>query len=459
MGHGGAMKIIVVGCGKVGTSVTELLIQEGHDIVVIDQEAHVIENITNHFDVMGIVGNGASYSVQMEAGIEEANVLLAITDSDELNLLCCMIAKKAGNCDTIARVRNHLYFNEVSFIKEELGLAMAINPEYEAATEIARVLRFPSAIKIDTFAKGRVEILEFKVREGCVLHGMSLIELGRKISTDVLVCAAVRGEGITIPKGNFVIQEGDVLSIVAAPKAAKNFFKKIGFDTQQVKDTMIVGGSSVAIYLAEILIKMGIDVKIIEHNKEICEKISGLLPEAIVIQDDATNQDVLIEEGIEYAASFVSLTGIDEANILLSLFAKSRAPHAKVITKINRIAFDDILGGFDLGSVISPKTITAESIVRYIRAMQNSIGSNVETLYKIVNKKAEALEFKILNDSPVVGKAIEELRLIDNLLISCVNSGGKIITPNGKTVIREGDTVVVVTTKTGLKDIRDILKH
>lgn len=453
------MKIIVVGCGKVGASVTQLLIQEGHDIVVIDQNSHVIEYITNTYDVMGIVGNGASYSVQMEAGIEDANVLLAITDSDELNLLCCMIAKKAGNCDTIARVRNHMYFNEIDFIKEELGLAMAINPEYSAAMEIARVLRFPSAIKIDTFAKGRVEILEFKVSHGCTLNGMSLVDLGKKISTEVLVCAAVRGEDITIPKGNFVIQEGDVLNIVAEPKAAKHFFKKIGFETQQVKDTMIIGGSSIGIYLAQMLVKMGIHVRIIEQNSEICEKISALVPQAIVIQEDATNQNALLEEDLDCVSSFVSLTGIDEANIILSLFAKSRTPHAKVITKINRIEFDEILNGFDLGSVISPKMITAERIVRYIRAMQNSIGSNVETLYKIVNKKAEALEFKILKNSPVVGKAIETLKLIDNLLIACVNSAGKIITPNGKTVIHEGDTVVVVTTKTGLKDIRDILKE
>lgn len=451
------MRIIIVGCGKVGTIITEQLSLEGHDITVVDSNSHVIETITNSYDVMGVVGDGASYSVQMEAGVEEADLLIANTDSDEKNLLCCMIAKKAGNCSTIARVRNHTYSKEINFIKEELGLAMAINPEYAAAVEISRLLRFPSAIKIDTFSKGRVEILEFKVAEHSILDGMSLMDLGRKISSDVLICAAVRGEKIQIPKGNFKIQAGDVLSLIAAPRHAKTFFKKIGLETHQVKDAMIVGGGMVCVYLAELLIQMGVDVKIIDKDEEKCHQLSALFPEAEIINDDAINQDVLIEEGVDHCSSFVSLTGIDEANIFLSLFARSRSENVKLITKINRISFDNIVNEFNLGSIISPKTLTADRIVRYVRAMQNTIGSNIETLYKIVNKKAEALEFKIQKNSPVIGKPLEELKILDNLLVACVNHNGNIATPNGKTVIREGDTVVIVTTRTGLKDISDIL--
>lgn len=452
------MRVIIVGCGKVGTTITEQLGLEGHDITVIDRDSTVVNDITNNFDVMGLVGNGASYSVLMDAGIEEADILIAVTDSDELNLLCCMIAKKVGDCNTVARVRNPTYNNEIDFIKKELGLAMSINPEYAAATEMARILRFPSAIKIDTFAKGRVEILEFKIPSASILHNMSLIEVAKLIKEDILVCAVERDDKVVIPNGKFILQENDMISIVASPENSKLFFKKIGVDTQQVEDTIIVGGGTIAYYLAVQLIKMGVSVKIIEQDMKRCEELSKLLPEAMIINGDATNQEVLEEEGISSCSSFVSLTGIDEGNIFLSLFVKNRS-NAKVITKINRISFDDIVGTFNLGSIIYPKHITAEYIVRYVRALQNSIGSNVETLYKIVNKKAEALEFIIQEDAPVTDIPLEEIELKDDILVACINSNGKIIIPNGRTRIKVGDTVVVVSTRTGLHDIKDILKN
>ncbi len=452
------MRIIIVGCGKVGLTITEQLSLENHDITVIDASADVIHDVTNNFDVMGVVGNGASYMVQKEAGIEKTDMLIAVTHSDELNLLCCLIAKKAGNCSTIARVRNPLYNNEISFIKEELGLSMTINPEYAAATEIARILRFPSAIKIDTFAKGRVELLKFMIPENSVLHNSSLIEVAGRIKSDVLVCAVERGEEVVIPNGSFRLQQGDVISIVASPRNAKDFFEKIGFDTHQVKDTIIVGGGTIAYYLAEQLLNMGIGVKLIEKDRSRCEELSELLPKAVVINGDATNQDVLIEEGVSYCESFVSLTGIDEGNIFLSLFARNSCPKAKVITKINRISFDDIIHTFNLGSLIYPKNITAEYIIRYVRAMQNSIGSNVETLYRIIENKAEALEFLISAEAPVIGIPLENLQIKENLLIGCINRGGKIMIPNGKTEIQLGDTVIIITTQKGLHDVRDILR-
>lgn len=452
------MRIIIVGCGKVGRTITEQLSQEGHDVAVIDTDSTVIHDITNNFDVMGVVGNGASYTIQKEAGIEEADLLIAVTGSDELNLLCCLFARKAGNCSTIARVRNPMYNKEINFIKGELGLSMVINPEYAAATEIARLLRFPSAIKIDTFAKGRVELMKFIIAEGSVLHNCSLMDVAKKIQSDILVCAVERKDEVVIPNGNFVLQEKDVISIVASPTNARDFFKEIGVETHQVKSTMIVGGGTIAYYLAAQLLTMGIDVKIVEMDKARCENLSELLPKAVIINGDATNQDVLMEEGITRCESFVSLTGIDEGNIFLSLFAKSVSKDAKVVTKVNRISFDEIINTFHLGSLIYPKFITSEYIIQYVRAMQNSIGSNIETLYRIIENKVEALEFLISQDAPVVGVQLEDLKMKDNILIACINRGGKIIIPKGRSKIMVGDTVIIVTTQKGLRDIKDILE-
>lgn len=452
------MKIIIVGCGKVGTTLTKQLSLEHHDITVIDKNSEAIQDIMNEYDVMGVVGNGASYSVQKEAGIDETDLLIAVTHSDELNLLCCLMGKKAGNANTIARVRDPLYSKEVNYLKEELGLSMTINPEYAAATEIARILRFPSANKIDTFAKGRVEILNFVIAENSILADKTLIDVSKSIKADVLICAVQRGDDVFIPNGKFILRTMDKVSIVASPLNAKEFFNKIGYDTYQVKDTMIVGGGMIGYYLAEQLIKMGIAVKIIERDKERCEELSELLPKATIIHGDATNQDILIEEGITRCDSFVSLTGIDEGNIFLSLFAEN-CSNAKVITKINRITFDDIITTFNLGSLIYPKKITAEYIIRYVRAMQNTVGSNVETLYQLIENKVEALEFVIQNHSPIIGIPLQELTLKRNLLIGGINRRGKIIIPNGQTTIEVGDSVVVITSQKGLNDINDIFQE
>lgn len=453
------MRIIIVGCGKVGKTIAGELSQEKHDVTVIDQNQNTIDEVTTEYDVMGVVGNGASYSVQKEAGIDEADLLVAVTESDEINLLCCLFAKKAGLKSTIARVRNPQYRNEVSFIKEELGLSMAVNPEYDAATEIARVLRFPTVNKIDTFAKGKVELLRFTIPEGSALANHTLIDISKMTRSEVLICAVIRGdEEVTIPKGNFVLKENDTICIIAQPIAAKEFFKRIGHDTHQVKDTMIVGGGRIAYYLAEQLIRMGIAVKIIERDRDRCEFLSEMLPKASIINGDSNNQDVLFEEGIETAESFVSLTGIDEGNVFLSLFAKKYSK-AKVITKINRIDYDDIINTFNLGSIVSPKSITADYILSYVRAKQNTLGSNVETLYKIIENKVEALEFKITENTSVIGVPLQKLQIRENILIGCVNHKGKIQIANGQTEINIGDTVIVITTQTGLNDFKDIFKN
>lgn len=452
------MQIIIVGCGKVGATLTEQLSQEGHNISVIDRKPEVVQNISTIHDVRGIIGNGASYTTQMDADIEKADLLIAVTHSDELNLLCCLIARKAGNCHTIARVRNPVYRQEINFIKEELGLSMVINPEYAAAMEVSRILRFPSAIEIDTFAKGRVELLKFRIPVGSPLHNIVLQDISAKFKCDVLVCVVERGGEVIIPRGDFCLQERDTISIVTSPRLAASFFKRIGVVTNQVKNTILVGGGELAYYLARQLLDMGIGVKIIEQKKERCEILSDLLPKAIIIHGDGTSEELLMEEGLATAESFVALTNFDEENILLSLFAGSSS-NAKTITKINRINFDKVVKNLDLGTVIHPKYITAEYILQYVRAMQNSVGSNVETLYQIIENKVEALEFWIHTDHPPVGIPIQELNLKKNLLISCINRNGRIIIPRGQDVIQKGDTVVVVTSNRGLKDIRDILKN
>ena len=450
------MRIIIVGCGKIGLSIIKQLVIEKHDITVIDKNQEVINDITNNYDVMGLVGNGASYSVQKDAGVDRTDLLIAVTGSDEINLLCCLFAKKAGNCSTIARVRDPLYSKEIQYIKDELGLSMIINPEYAAAVEISRLLRFPSADKIDTFAKGRVELLNLVITEDSPFVDKTLIDVAKRVLSDILICTVERGDDIFIPNGAFILRANDKITIVASAVNSREFFTKIGYDTHQVKDAMIIGGGTMTYYLAEILLKMGIKVKIVEVNREKCETLSENLPRATIINGDATNQEILIEEGINGCDSFVSLTGIDETNIILSLFAKTRT-QGKIVTKIDRISFDDIINTFNVGSLIYPDKIAADYIVSYVRAMQNSIGSNVETLIKLNGGRVEALEFKILKGSPVIGIPLMELNLKRDILIGCINRKGTIIIPKGQSVIEEGDTVIVVTTKSGLSDIKDIL--
>lgn len=451
------MKIIIVGCGKVGATLAEQLNNEHHDIMLIDKSADVINSITERIDVMGVVGNGAVYKVQMEAGIQETDLLIATTNSDELNMLCCLIAKKAGDCHTIARIRNPEYHSEINYIREELGLSLAINPEMAAAMEIARLLRFPSAIKIDTFAKGRIEILKFLVPDHSILHNMRVREVLSKLHCNVLICAIEHGSEVIIPSGESVMMAGDKISFIASPAEANEFFKQAGIDNNTIRTVMMVGGGKITYYVAKLLESTKINVKILEQNMERCNELSELLPKAMVIHGDASNQELLLQEGIGQIDAFASLTGFDEENIMLSLYAASQSK-AKLITKVNRIAFENIIDSMNLGSVIYPKLITSETILQYVRAMQNSMGSNVETLYKIVADRAEALEFRVANEPSIVGIPLEKLELKNNLLVAFINRKGQFISPRGKDTLEEGDRVIVVTTVTGLNDLKDILR-
>jgi trk system potassium uptake protein TrkA len=406
---------------------------------------------------MGIVGNGASINILMEAGIASADVLIAVTASDELNLLCCLIAQKTGHCQTIARVRNPLYSKEIEFIKKRLGISMIINPEHAAANEISRLLRFPSAIKLDTFAKGRVELLKFKVCPEFHLDGKSVSQIADSFRCDILVCAIERDNAVTIPGGNHIVHNDDYLTLIASPQNAAAFFKKIGLKTNQVKNTLIIGGGTIAYYLAQALADMKIQVKIIEQNKERCEELSELLPDATIINGDGTDRNLLFEEGLATTESFVALSDMDEENIFLALFAKT-VSNAKLVAKVNRLSYDDIIDKLEIGSVIYPKYITADTIVQYVRAMQNSLGSNVETLYQILDNRAEALEFAIREESSVTGKPLFRLNLKKNLLVGCLNRNGVIRIPRGQDTIEVGDTVIIVTTNKGLHSIEDIVE-
>lgn len=452
------MNIIIVGCGKVGGKIAEKLSRENaHNITVVDTNRSKIEAIINDYDIMGIAGSCTDVSVLEEAGVKNADILIAITGSDELNLLTCLMATKVGKCQTIARVRKPDYRKILPLIKDDLGLAMIINPEQAAAAEAARVLRFPSAIQIDTFAKGRVEILKFKIPENSPLDDLSIADMSQKIDSNILVCGVVRGDEAIIPGGDFVMKSGDFISIVSAARGSGEFFRRIGVNTNRVKDTVIVGGGDTGYYLASALLSSGIKVKIIERDQQRSEELAEMLPAATVINADGTEKRVLLEEGIEFADSFVSLTNIDEENVLLSLFAKSKMK-GKLITKINRIDYDEVVSNLDLDTIIYPKNITAEYIVKFVRAKNNSIGSNIETMHSLLDGKAEALEFKILENSPVAGIPIEKLDLKDNIIIACISRGTNVIIPRGRDVINPGDNVIVVTKRSGFTDIADILR-
>nr|WP_308647751.1 Trk system potassium transporter TrkA [uncultured Agathobacter sp.] len=451
------LKIIIIGCGKVGRTLVEQLSQEGHDITIIDKNRERISQLANLYDVMGLVGNGASYNIQKEAGIGNADLIIAVTGSDELNLLCCTIATQVGNCAAIARVRTPDYSQEAEYLREKLGLALIINPEYEAARDMARILYLPSSLEVTGFAHGQAELIKYAIPENSPMDGIAIKDLSHKLKANILIGAIERDDDVFIPSGDFILKKGDKLSFVGAHKQAKEFFSHLGLNSHSVKNTMIIGGGKAAYYLAKELLSRGIKVKIIENDFNRCEELSILLPEAIIINGDATDQTLLREEGIETTQSFVPLTGIDEENIMLTLYAK-QVSKAKVITKINRITFTNVINSLDLGSVIYPKYITSEAIIAYVRAKKASMHSNIETLYHMYDSRVEAIEFFVSEKSAVTDVPLKDLTLKDNLLLCFINRNGKIIIPSGNDSIQKNDTVMIITKHTGFNQIQDILK-
>ena len=451
------MKIIIVGCGKVGEALATQLGSEGNDITVIDDNADMVKSVVAKYDVMGVIGNGATISTLYEAGVTSADLLIAVTGTDEINLLSCILARRAGNCLTIARVRSPEYFTDINTIRRELGLAMIVNPDYAAACEIARILNFPSAINIETFAKGRVELLKFKLPEKSPLAGLYVKEVITKLRCNMLVCTVERGGEALIPRGDLVFAEHDIISIIASPKCANTFFKKINYKVNPVKAATIIGGGNITHYLCDILSKSAISVKVIEKDPELCEMLAADFGGVTVINADHSDEATLREEGIARTDAFAALTAQDEENILLSLFAK-RAGDAKTITKINRIEYDDVINHLDLDSIVYPKNITANTIIRYVRSTANSRSSSMENLYNIIKGQVVAAEFVIGEHSPIADKPLRELNLKDDVLIAAILRDKSVIIPRGNDVITPGDSVVIVTKQIGLCDITDILK-
>lgn len=449
------MRIIIVGCGKVGSALAEQLSAEGHELILVDMSERRLGELANTLDVATVTGSGTSYQILKEAGVKETDLLIAVTTHDEINLLSCLIASRASGCHTIARVRDPEYVSEIGFIRDELGLSMVINPELSTARVVSRLIRFPSAIGVGTFAKGRIELLDIRIPEGSRLHGMAVCEVNPRLRSNVLLCMVRRSGQTYIPKGDFILMAGDDITVIIPPREQAQFFEQIGVPNDRISSAMLVGGGKISYFLAKMLLSSGIAVKIIENRLERCELLSELLPGATVIHGDGTDRDLLEEEGLSSCEAFVALTGMDEENILLSLHA-GRHSRAKLFTKVNRVNFEEVIENLPIGTIIRPKQTTAELIGQYTRAMQNSMGSNVETLHQL-GGGAEALEFRVAAHD-LTGVPLQDMPIRPDVLLCCINRKGKRIIPRGKDELHEGDTVIVVSTRKGMNDLQDIFR-
>lgn len=451
------MKIVIVGDGKVGFALADQLSKEGHAITVIDSNLDNLKNLMDVLDVLVVHGNGASLDVQREAGVDKSDLLIGATSSDELNILACLVARKIGAGQTIARVKNPEYSEQLHFIKDELGLSMAVNPDLTAATEIARCLRFPNALNIDFFAKGRIELLEFTIPEGNMLDGMQLLSIYTTLKTRVLVCAVQRGDDVFIPDGHFTLRAGDNITITSSPLEISLFFKTIGIYQQKIRTVLIVGGGNTSYYLAKQLCDLGMQVKIIESDLARCRTLSEMLPKAIILNGRGNDRELLQSENIEDADALIAASESDEMNLLISLYAQSvQVP--KIVTKVERTDVLEMYGNIGTGIVVSPRQLIATNIIRFVRALSNSAGSSVETLHRIVNDRVEALEFRVNNAKDLVDRKLKDLPIRRGMLVAVINRNGHVIIPGGNDVIMEGDSVIIVTTHKNLTDLTDILE-
>lgn len=451
------MNIVVVGCGKIGTTIVTSLVKEGHNVVAVDRDASVLEEITNVYDVISVCGNGADSDVLQEAGIERVDLFAAVTGSDDTNMLCCFMAKRLGVPYTIARIRNPEYNDHsLGFIRQQLGLSMAINPELLAAKELYKLLKLPSAVKVETFSRGNFEMIELRVKEGSALDGVSLRQLRDTYRTNFLIGVVQRGEEVYIPDGNFVLQSGDKIGLTAKITEIQKLLREMGVLQKQARDVVLLGGSRTAFYLSKMLLSGGNSVKIIERDPVLCQELCEALPKAVIIQGDGAQQEVLLEESLPEHDAFVALTGMDEENILISIFAASLKV-SKVIAKVNREELALLAERLGLECIVSPKKIIADIVLQYARALQNSMGSNVETLYQLMDGKAEALEFNVSPDFAQLHVPLKELKLLPDLLIAGIIRERKTIIPTGDDAIQAGDRVIVLAANRRLQDLSDIL--
>lgn len=450
------MKIVVIGDGKVGRTIIEHVAREGHEVTVIDKNPKVVDQIVDLYDVMGLCGSGASYEIQKEAGVKKADVVIAATSSDEVNLLSCVVAKSLGAKSTIARVRSHEYSTQVELISQELEISMIVNPELEAAAEIMNIINFPEANKVETFRKGKLDLVEFYISLDSPLVGQTLSAIHLKYQTEMLFAIVQRGDEVFIPNGSFIIEGKDKVHIVASRANIKSFLLKVGLVEKKLKDILIIGGGKLAYYLAQYLLKSKYNVKIVEKDYSRCVELSDLLPQATIIHGDGTDQNLLVDEGINNIGAVVSLTGIDEENIIISMYAQKQNAY-KVIAKINKSSLTNILETVGIASVISPKDITADRILSYVRSSNSSTKSNVEKLYKLANGQVEAVEFVAKARGRILNKPLRKLSFKDNTLIAGIIRGEEIIIPGGNTEIKEGDSVIVISKDIILYDLNDIL--
>ncbi len=452
------MNIVIVGDGKVGATLVEHLSLEGHNIVVIDRSQKVVEQMVNSYDVMGVCGNGASYEVQIEAGVGDSHLFIAATSSDELNILCCLMAKKVGTQHTVARVRNPDYLKQTPFFKDELGLSLIVNPEFDAANEIAKVLRFPNAINIETFYRGLVDLAEIKLDAENPLCNMKIMDIFKTFSTKILICAVQRKNEVIIPRGDFTLQAGDRIHITAPRGVLVSFMKKLKIYKHRTKDIMITGGGKMGYYLARQLSETGgYNIKIIEIDAGRCEKLCELLPKANIIHGDGTDRAVLLEQGVEGQDAFVALATIDEENIISAMYASSLGI-GKTVAKVNRVSYE-VLESIGVDSAFSSKAIAANRIIAYVRALENSgEESSVQTLYKLVGGQVEALEFKISSDFHGVDVPLKDLAIKRDSLIACIIRDHKVIFPGGNDCIEKNDSVVVVTKANHISSINEIFE-
>lgn len=451
------MKIIVCGCGKIGEALISALVAEGHDITAIDNDASVVTSLANVEDIMGVCGNGVDCETLENAGVRQADLFLAVTGSDELNMLACFLARRMGAAHTIARIRNPEYNDSsLDFMKRELDLSMAINPDMLAAHALYDILKMPSAAKIETFSGRSFEIMELKLKDDSALDGLSLKEFRQTYKAKVLICMVQRGDEVTIPSGDFVLKSGDRIGITASPAEAARFLRQTDLMKKQKKSAMILGGSRTAFYLSKMLAESGVDVKIIEKNPAVAAELSEALPDATIIRGDGAEQELLLEEGIRTTGAFVALTGMDEENILISIYASSQNV-PKVISKVNRNELFEMAEKLGLDTLVSPKKIISDVVVQYARGLENSRGSKIETLYKLLDGRVEAIEFAVTETEGLTGIPLRELTLKSNILIAGIIRGRRTVVPDGEDMLLDGDKVIVLAAGHRLSDLGDIL--
>lgn len=451
------MKIIINGCGKIGTTILASLVSEGHDVTAIDTNPSVIQKLTNIYDVIGVCGNGADSDLLREANAGAHDLIISTASSDEVNMLTCFFAKKLGIKNTVARVRNPEYNDKsLSFIRNQLDISLIINPELMAAQELFNVLKLPSAAKIENFSAGNFEIVEFKIKEGSVLDGLKIHEIRNKLKAKFLVCVVKREEDAYIPDGNFALKFGDKIGVTASPSEIARLFSELGMKQSSAKKVMILGGSKTAVYLAKQLCAVGNSVTIVEKDRQRCEQLAEDLPKVLTVCGDGSSQELLIEEGLPSVDAVATLTDMDELNILISSYASSQKV-PKVITKINRQELIPLAEHWGLDTIVSPRKTISNTIVRYARALENSQGSSVETLYKLMDDKVEALEFIAKKGLDILDVQLKDLKLKPNTLIAGIVRGRKAIIPTGADMIIAGDRVVVFAANHRINDLSDIV--